>query len=74
MRAFNQKTLEKIAARLRYGYNADLLKDIVEIMNKWAVELKDVTENWEEWKERNLFSTGQLNSIAHEEIKKASKK
>lgn len=45
MRAFNQETLEKIAARLRYGYNEELLKDIVNIMNKWAIELERVKLN-----------------------------
>ena len=42
MRAFNQETLEKIAARLRHGYNEELLRDIVGLMNKWAVELEKV--------------------------------
>ncbi len=36
MRAFNQETLEKIADRIRFGYNEELLKDIVSFMGRWV--------------------------------------
>lgn len=42
MRLFNEEILEKIAARIRQGYDDELLKDILEFMNKWAIELEEV--------------------------------
>ncbi len=39
MRAFNQETLEKLAARLTEGYNELLLNDICKIMSLWKIEL-----------------------------------
>lgn len=44
MRTFNQETLEEISARLNYGYNDELLPDIIEIMNKWVIELEKLNK------------------------------
>lgn len=42
MRAFNQEFLDRIVAILRFGYNEELLKNIVELMNKYVVELERI--------------------------------
>lgn len=44
MRHTNQEILELIAARINYGYNEQLLPDILMLMWRWKVALKKTLE------------------------------